>query len=110
MKRSLFCLTVLMLAGCSRELSSTGAVYPALDQSPPPVPVAASSAPLSDTASDRQPLAVITAESGIQRRIQMEEQIESLRAYAEKAPPGDPFALTKEELDALSKLDNLVIF
>ena len=45
----------------------------------------------------------------LERQLRKEDQIKGLRDYAAKAPPGDPFALTKQEIDDLSKVDGLLI-
>lgn len=45
----------------------------------------------------------------LERQLRKEDQIKGLRDYAAKAAPGDPFALTKQEIDDLSKVDGLLI-
>ena len=49
-------------------------------------------------------------DSLMQRRVQKDELLKSMRDYAAKAAPGDPFALTKEEIDRLSKVDGLRVY
>jgi len=57
------------------------------------------------------PIPVVGAveNSWMQRRVRKEEQLKSLRDYAARANPDDPFALTEEEIEALSKVDDLLI-
>lgn len=45
----------------------------------------------------------------MQRREQKEEQVKSLRDYAAKAAPDDPFALTEEEIKEISKVEDIQI-
>ena len=115
MRTLLFCLGLLLLAGCGKDDAGQPVprvLYPALNESPPPP------APPMQTASDssEQPLAkpeappsVITPDSTFQRETDKLDVLKSLREYAAKAHPGDPFAMTGKEIEAFSKLENPVI-
>ena len=46
----------------------------------------------------------------MQRQLQMEEQVKRLRAYAAKAGPDDPFALTEKQIEAFSKREDPIIY
>ena len=53
---------------------------------------------------------LITGESWMQRELSKQEHLRLLREYSAKADPDDPFALTEEKINALSKLDDVVIY
>lgn len=110
------CLGLLLLAGCGKDAVVQSAaprlVYPALNESPPPP--ALSLPPSSATAGQPQaepvgPPAEIKEDSAFQREIDKIDLANSLQEYAAKARPGDPFALTKREIEELSKCENPVI-
>lgn len=111
MKNVFICLGLLALfTGCGKgDARPPGVlgVYPALNESPPPLllSVPDSSGPSSAESVD-SPARVITGDGWMQRQTEMAEQVKRLRAYAAQAKPGDPAALTEEQIRAFSKLDN----
>jgi len=115
MKFLLFCLGLALLSGCGAgDERQTGrrVIYPALNESPPP-PMRADprfpELPVEKTASQATDIGAVE-DSFMQRQVQKEELLKSMRNYAAKAAPGDPFALTKEEIDKLSKVDGLLVY
>lgn len=100
-----------LLAGCGeggvRQPKPRDAL-PALNESPPAVPVSQLSGWPSAQTQDIP--AEITGDGWVQRQVQMEEQVKSLRAYAAAADPDDPFALSEKRIEAFSKLDDPVVY
>ena len=115
MKTILFSVGMLLLAGCGNDdvaQPTPRVVYPALNESPPPPPPQQPSA--SETAE--QPLAEsegppseITPDSAFQRETEKVEQVKRLREYAAKAAPDAPFAMTEQEIEAFSELEDPVV-
>jgi len=113
MKTQLICVGLLLLAGCGQNdgrQPSSRIVYPALNESPlpPPPPVANTTTAGQLLAKPADPPAEVRVDSEYQKEGDKLDLVKRLREYAAKAAPGDPFALTEKEIDALSKLDNPV--
>lgn len=135
MKNFSLIIAAMLLAGCGRESTPPATAkaqyaYPALNESslPPAPPQAGSSVDIGGNqqqdrvrtkiaANSNQHLptgptpipAEITGSGGLQIEIDKMEQIKQLRAYAAKAGPDDPFAMTEEEIVEFSKLDNPIL-
>lgn len=115
MRTFLFFISLLLLAGCGDEAAKAGPsdrpnIFAGLAEAPPPP------APDSDVISEeptctpKAPLVVITEDSWMARQRRKEAQVQSMRDYAAKAAPDDPFALTEKQIEEFSKLDNPVIY
>ena len=114
MKILFLALCLLCVTGCGQRHApppKSRLVYPALNESPPPPmppePVRSAEdtvAPVLEASVGRE-----VSDDLLERQLQKEEQIKGLREYAAKAAPDDPFALSKQEIDALSKIDGLLI-
>ncbi|NLG00610.1 MAG: hypothetical protein GX565_10725 [Lentisphaerae bacterium] len=103
----------LLLAGCGEGGSPVGArnVYPALNESPPPpMPRIAESPGDPPAATSAAPRNVVMEDSWMQRHSQKEEMSKSMRDYAARAGPDDPFALSEERIKALEAQDDCVIY
>lgn len=55
------------------------------------------------------PSTVIMGDSSFDREMEKMDQVKRMREYAAHADPDDPFALTEEEIEVFSKLDNPII-
>lgn len=115
MKRVLFCLGLALITGCGGDdgrQAGHRVTYPALNESPPPplLPESRFPSPLVEEPVSEDSAVGVVEDSLMQRSVQKEELIQSLREYSAKAEPDDPFALTKEEIDELSKVDGLIVF
>lgn len=105
------CLVVLLLAGCGKDdvvQPKPRLVYPALNESPPPLPPA-SDAAVQPQSEPAPPPAEVREDSAFQWESDKADLVKSLREYAAQARPGDPFALTEKEIEELSKSENPVI-
>ena len=112
MKTLFFCLGMLLLAGCGRDdvgQPTPRVLYPALNESPPPPSPTVSDTSEQPLAKPAPPPAEITLESEYQRETYKVDLLKSLREYAAKARPGDPFALAEKEIEELSKRDEIII-
>lgn len=106
------CLGVALLTGCGKgegHPSGHRVEYPALTESPPPPLLPEAEFPEPPV---EEPVAQIPAVENEQMKshLQKEDQIKGLRKYAAQAALDDPFALTEEEIDALSKADDVLIY
>ncbi|MDD2599959.1 MAG: hypothetical protein PHO37_12155 [Kiritimatiellae bacterium] len=113
MKNSVLLISLILLSGCGKKSPPTRAAsyaYPALNESSlPPAPprVGREAFESNTTDSEAPPASVeIRVSSGLQMEFEKQELLKSLRDYAAKADPGDPFALTEAEIEAISKLDD----
>lgn len=86
--------------------------YPALNESPPPLlPALPTLAEESVEEPGHQvPPSADTEPSWMDKHTHKENLIRSLKEQAARAEPDDPFALSKEEIEELSKLDTLEIY
>ena len=113
MKTCCYLLGIMLLSGCGEgdvhtpENSRTPPVLS--EEQPPPSPVSDDDGQPAEVDRDNPP-AMITEDGWVQRQLQMDEQVRSLREYAAKADPDDPFAMTEAEIEAFSKLDNPVAY
>ncbi len=110
-----FCtfLGLLLLAGCGEDtggLTGRRAVYPALDESPPPPAPASPPGETPAAMKPDTPTVEVVEDSWMQRQLQMAEQIKRMREYAAQASPGDPAAMTEKEIEAFSKRGDPVIY
>ncbi len=116
MRRGLACaLLFLLFVGCDRgEPRRKTAVYPALDESPPPpMPeesMASGGAEASDEASASGYAVEETGGGWVDQAVRSQEQIQGLRRQASQAAPDDPFALSEEAIDALSKQHGVILY
>jgi hypothetical protein len=114
MKTVHYLFGLLLLAGCGGDEARppTRHDYPALDESPPPPPPPLDVSAPSEQPSARpsEPPAEVTGDGWVQRQEQKAELVKRLREYSAKAAPDDPFALTEEQIKAISKHDNPVLY
>lgn len=112
MKILFLMLAISLLVGCGGEstpasVAKAAYAYPALNESSlPPAPPQAKG---PDDPIPPEPPAIpmeLTDNGGLQMEIEKMELIEHLRAYAAQAGPDDPFAMTEEDIEEFSKLDN----
>lgn len=111
MKILFLALCLLCVAGCGQRQTpppKPRVVYPALNESPPP-PMPPDPAPVEESVVVETPIGQEVVDDLLERQLRKEDQIKGLRDYAAKAAPDDPFALTKQEIDDLSKVDGLLI-
>ena len=111
MKILILVLCFLCVAGCGQRQvppPKPRVVYPALNESPPP-PMPPDPAPVEEAVVVETPVGREVPDDLLERQLRKEDQIKGLRDYAAKAAPDDPFALSKQEIDALSKVDGLLI-
>ncbi len=111
----LISLCLVCLTGCGKgegRQAERRVVYPALNDSPPPLlPTQPSLA--AESAEDPEPQVLPNAnteESWMEKHVHKENLIKGLKEQAARAEPGDPFALSEEEIEKLSKLDTLEIY
>ena len=114
MKILFLALCLLCVAGCGQRQTpppKPRVVYPALNESPPPPMPPEPDRPAEDREAPvlEAPIGREVADDLLERQLRKEEQIKGLREYAAKAAPDDPFALSKQEIDALSKIEGLLI-
>ncbi|NLE42992.1 MAG: hypothetical protein GX615_14365 [Lentisphaerae bacterium] len=116
MRRGLACaLLFLLFAGCDRgEPRRKTAVYPALDESPPP-PMPEEEVVLGEVEdADEEPESGYAVEETgggwVDQAARSQEQIQGLRRQAAQAAPDDPFALSEERIDALSKQHDVILY
>jgi hypothetical protein len=103
---------LLLLAGCGEGSGPEGprAAFPALNESPPPPMVRAAERPVAPSpAATAAPPTVIVEDAWMQRQLKKEEQLKSLRDYAARAGPDDPFVLSEERIKALEAQGDLMI-
>lgn len=86
--------------------------YPALTESPPPPLATRSDLPEEPTEAfePQIPSNTATGESWMEQIIRKETLIKNLREQAAQARPGDSFALSEEDIEELSKIDDLAIY
>ena len=119
MEYFLICAVALLLTGCGRDQASNVDADNNVDQ------IEADEAELIDDSIDigdasksddenedaepfhPEPDSVIIENSWANIMDRSRAQIESLREYSQKADKDDPFALSKEEIDELSKKEDL---
>jgi hypothetical protein len=103
---------LLLLLGCGAEAprqTDQRICYPALNESPPPPwPEPPPRSDVIPQPPDTTP-SIITGDRWIDRMDEHEKLIKSLREYSATAEPGDPFALTEEEISELSKREDIRI-
>lgn len=115
-------LGLIILTGCGRKEDSTNKIqnqkatysYPALDESslPPPPPEdywvtdANSSSRRIFSAKTNLSHVIIKDDVGLQGEIKKIELIEQLREYSSQVGTNNPFALTEEEIEEISNLNN----
>lgn len=115
MKLFLLSLCLLCLLGCGKgekRQRRQRVVYPALTESPPP-PMPVTARLTDEPAEESKPQTPSTppGEQGwMEKIVKKETLIKSLKDQANQAESGDPFALSEEDIEALSKIDNLEIY
>jgi len=108
-------LCLLCLLGCGKNGNrqhKQRIVYPALTESPPPpVPVTAKSVDEPAEESDFPiPSTAPVEASWMEKVVKKETIIKNLKEQSSLSKPDDPFALSEEDIEALSKIDNLEIY
>lgn len=114
MKFFLLSLMLLCLIGCGKgenHQTSRRSTYPALTESPPPL---LPPNPGFSEVSVRKPEPRVLPnnempESWMDKQLKKETLIKDLKDQAARADPNDPFALTEEVIEELSKIDDLAI-
>ena len=116
MKTLLLCICFLCLAGCEQRKNGqirSRPTYPALNQSPfPPPPQTVYTTPneLNFANTNTELLAEIAEDSGFYRDVEKLDTINRLHETAINSCPDNPFALTKQEIEALYQLDTLILY
>ena len=114
MKFFLLSLMLLCLIGCGKgedRQQKHRVVYPALTESPPP-PLASHTRSVEESDEERAPHIRsdnVIPESWMDKQLKKETLIKDLKDQAARADPNDPFALTEEVIEELSKIDDLAI-
>ncbi|MGI5869277.1 MAG: hypothetical protein ACOX9C_07530 [Kiritimatiellia bacterium] len=102
---------LFLFAGCGDEPQSRTATYPPLDESPPPPMPEETVAP--DDVEDEEPGSGLTikatGDGWVDQTARSQGQIQELRRQAAQAAPDDPFALSEEDIDALSKQHGVLV-
>ena len=116
MKTICLFLGLALVAGCGKDARrqpdrrAVKAAPPHAEALPSPAAETSSGHTQEPEADGAGAAPLITGESWMQRELSKQEHLRLLREYSEKAEPDDPFALTEEKINALSKLDEVVIY
>ena len=114
MKFFLFVLCLVWLTGCGKEKNGKAGprvVYPSLGESSPPL-MPSNSDLSEDPIEELEPQVLsktVVEEGWMEKHLKKEAFIKSLREQRGKNP-NDPFSLSEEEIEELSKMDNPAIF
>lgn len=109
----LLCLSLLFLIGCGKgenHPAAHRAVYPPLTESPPPLlpPDPNPSEDLAQESASQEIPSTVVEDGWMEKHLRKEALIKNLREQRVK-DPNDPFALTEEAIEELSKIDDPTI-